>query len=271
MTLPNTATYDVIVVGLGAVGSAAAYHAVRRRHRVLGLDRFHPPHTQGASHGGSRIIRKAYFEGEHYLPLLHRAYDLWRALEAETGRDLLQITGGLHIGRPESDVVTGARRSAETHGLAHEVLDADVIAQRFPAFQPPDEHVAVCEADAGILTPERCIQAHLDAARHHGADLRSGETVTRWSPDGAGVQVVTDRATYRTGRLLLCAGGWINDLLPDHPLPLRIERQVQGWFAPGAPLARWQPDACPIYVWEDDAGQVLYGFPDRGDGVKAGL
>jgi sarcosine oxidase len=271
MTLRDPATYDLLVVGLGAVGSAAAYHAAWHGHRVLGLDRFHPPHTQGASHGGSRIIRKAYFEGEHYLPLLHRAYGLWRDLEVETGQDLLRITGGLHLGRPASGVVHGARHSAETHGLDHEVLEVDGVARRFPVFQLPDGHIAVYEADAGILTPERCIQAHLDAARAHGADLHTGEVVTRWSPDGAGVQVRTDRATYRAGRLLLCAGGWINDLLPNHPLPLRIERQVQGWFAPGAPSASWQPDACPIYVWEDDAGQVLYGFPDRGDGVKAGL
>lgn len=262
---------EAIVVGLGAVGSAAIYHLARRGQRVLGLDRFAPPHTQGSSHGGSRIIRKAYFEGEMYLPLLDRGYDLWRALEAETGQSLMQITGGLNIGLPEQMVVAGARHAAETYGLTHEVLTPEEVRTRFPAFHVPEGHRAVWEAEAGLLYPETCIIAHLDAARHHGADVHLGEPVLKWKPDGEGVAVTTVSATYHAARLLLCAGGWIRDLLPDLDLPLRIERQVNGWFRPKANADYFTPARCPIYLWEFEPDALIYGFPDLGHGVKAGL
>ncbi|HXT41120.1 MAG TPA: N-methyl-L-tryptophan oxidase [Candidatus Angelobacter sp.] len=259
--------FDTIVVGLGAMGSAAAYQLARRGKRVLGLDRFEPPHSFGSSHGKTRIIREAYFEHPLYVPLIQRAYELWAELERETGRSLLRQTGGLMIGRPDSAVVAGARRSAEEHRLRHEILAAAEVRRRFPALQPADEMIAVWEPRAGILFPEACVDAHLTLARKHGAGVRVDEPALRWEPDGAGVRVLTAKDEFTADQLLLTAGSWIPALLPDLKLPLVVERQVQFWFRPTAP--EWfQPDRCPIHIWECEPGRHFYGFPDLGEGVK---
>lgn len=171
--------FDAIVVGLGGMGSAAAAHLAARGRRVLGLEQFQPAHDQGSSHGRSRVIRLAYFEHPAYVPLLRRAYELWRTLESRTGRRLLQITGGLMIGSPESEVVAGSLRSALEHGLAHEMLDAAAIRRRFPALTPPPGVVALHEDEAGIVFPEEAIRAHLDLAADHGARLHFDERATR--------------------------------------------------------------------------------------------
>jgi sarcosine oxidase len=261
-------TFDVIVVGLGAMGSAAAYHLARRGRRVLGLDRFTPPHTLGSSHGQTRIIREAYFEDPRYVPLVQRAYGLWAALERETERRLLIETGGLMIGRPDSAVVRGARRSAETHGLRHELLSAAEVRRRFPALRPDDDMVAVWEPRAGILIPEACVEAHLAMARRHGATLRYDEPVLRWEPDGNGVRVVSAQGTYAAGQLVLSAGSWLASLLPDLALPLTVERQPLYWFEALRNAEDFTPERLPIHLWEHAPQRYLYGFPDLGDGVK---
>lgn len=267
----NPSSYNAIVVGLGAVGSAAVYHLVQRGQRVLGLDRFAPPHTLGSTHGGSRIIRKAYFEGDYYVPLIERAYTLWQELEAASGQSMLHITGGLNIGPVDGYVAKGAEATAEAYGLAYERLSAAETQARFPAFRVPDDHACIWESDAGWLHPEACIQAHLDQARRHGAALHNEELVISWHIDGSGVQVTTTKATYRADRLVLCAGGWIKDLLSKLEAVLVIERQVNGWFHPRANAAHLDPAHCPIYLWEYAPGTLLYGFPNLGRGVKAGI
>ncbi|MFQ5570057.1 MAG: N-methyl-L-tryptophan oxidase [Rhodothermales bacterium] len=264
-------TSDAIVVGLGAVGSAAAYHLARRGLRVIGLDRFAPPHPHGSSHGDSRIIRKAYFEGARYLPLIERAYVLWRELETATGQPLLRITGGLHIGPPTSDVVEGARRTAQIHNLHAEMLTSEDVQARFPMFRLPEGHVGLWEAEAGVLDAEACLQTHLAQACRHGAVVRIDEPVLRWQAVGSGVQVKTDRATYHADRLVLCAGGWIRDLLPELGLPLHIERQVNGWFRPRANAPLFDSARCPVYIWAYAPDAKFYGFPDLGRGLKVGL
>ena len=168
--MTNTSEFDVIVAGLGAMGSAAVYHLAARGQRVLGLDRFQPPHSQGSSHGRTRIIREAYFEHSLYVPLVQRAYELWADLELQSGRKLLLPTGGLMIGPPVGVLVTGARRSAEDHRLAHQILSASDLRRRLPAFQPPEDTVAVWEPRAGILFPELAIQSHLELAAKSGWD-----------------------------------------------------------------------------------------------------
>ena len=170
--------HDVIVVGLGAMGSATAYELARRGMRVLGLDRFSPPHTFGSSHGETRIIREAYFEHPVYVPMVQRAYELWRDLEKESGVTLLRETGGVMIGRPDSDLVKGARHSAELHGLRHEMLTAGEVRKRFPALHPESDMVAVWEPRAGVLFPEACISAHSGA----GATLRRRTALRRICP-----------------------------------------------------------------------------------------
>ena len=264
-------TYDAIVVGLGAVGSAAVYHLARRGQRVLGLDRFVPPHAQGSSHGGSRIIRRAYFEGMRYLPLLERGYALWEQLEAATGEALVHTTGGLHLGPPGGALVEGAQQAAEALALDYERLDAAAVRARFPAFHLPDDHVAIWEAGAGFLVPERCIAAHLAEAHRHGATLHTDEPALTWKQHGDGVRVTTPRGTYAAGRLVLAAGGWLATLLPDLHLPLLIERQVNAWFEPHTQPEVFAPARCPIFIWEQAGDDVFYGFPDAGAGVKVGL
>ncbi len=261
-------SFDVIIVGLGAMGSAAAYHLARRGLRVLGFDRFTPPHAFGSSHGESRVIREAYFEHPLYVPMVQRAYELWAELEQEIRRTLLLQTGGLMIGAPDSALVSGARRSAEVHHLAHEMLSASELRRRYPFLRPSDETVAVWEPRAGILFPEACVQAHLEMARRYGALIQCDEPVMTWQPDGEGVRVVTMHGQYRAERLLFTAGAWVGELLADLALPLTVERQVFFWFAPRAHPDQFLPERCPIYLWQYDEGPHFYGFPDMGPGSK---
>ena len=259
---------DVVIVGLGAMGSAAAYHLARRGCKVVGLDRFTPPHAFGSSHGKTRIIREAYFEHPHYVPLVQRSYELWNALERSSGRDLLTVTGGLMIGRPDGVLVTGARRSAEAHSLPYAMLTAAEVSARFPALRPADDMVAVLEPRAGILFPEACVDAHLTLAREHGATLRFDEAVTGWRRDGDGVRVVSANGEFRAAQLLLTAGSWITSLVPELKLPFTVERQVIYWFAPRAHPENFAAGRCPIHLWETAPQEFIYGFPDLGDGVK---
>jgi sarcosine oxidase len=259
--------FDAIVVGLGAMGSAAACHLAGRGKRVLGLDRFAPPHAFGSSHGQTRIIREAYFEHPVYVPLVRRAYELWLELEQQTGRSLFRQTGGLMIGKPDSAVVAGALRSAREHSLPHEVFSAMDVRARFPALHPGSDMVAVWEPRAGILFPETCVEAHLTTARTRGAELRTEEAVVSWEAGADGVRVVTSRGAYNAGQLVMTAGSWMPSLLRDMKLPLAVERQVQFWFEPKQPV-QFQPDRCPIHIWEHEPGRHFYGFPDLGAGVK---
>jgi sarcosine oxidase len=260
-------SYDVIIAGLGAMGSAAAYQLAQRGKRVLGLDRFAPPHAFGSSHGQTRIIREAYFEHPLYVPLIQRAYQLWAELESATERSLFRETGGLMIGKPESAVVAGATRSAREHSLPHAILASADVRSRFPALCPTDEMVAVWEPRAGILFPEICVDAHLTLARAHGAVLHANEPALSWETDGGGVRVTTSKGACHAGQLVLTAGSWIQSLVTDLQLPLAIERQVQFWFEPKLPV-EFQPERCPIHIWEHEPGRFFYGFPDLGGGVK---
>jgi sarcosine oxidase len=262
--------YDAIVVGLGAMGSAAAFHLAQRGQSVLGLDQFTPPHTLGSSHGQTRIIREAYFEHPCYVPLLQRSYELWAELASRCGRPIFHQTGGLMIGPGDGLVVSGALRSAREHNLPHELLTARDVRQRFPALQPSDDMMAVFEPRAGIVFPETAVAAHLELAHQHGADVRLEEAVLRWEPATEGVRVVTARETYSGRQLILTAGAWVSRLLPDLRLPFQVERQILYWFASQSATAatQFQPDRCPIHLWQFDGRQLFYGFPDLGEGVK---
>jgi sarcosine oxidase len=262
---------DVIVVGLGAMGSMAAWQLAARGRRVLGFDRFSPPHTMGSTHGRSRIIREAYFEHPGYVPLLQRAYECWARLESESGRRLLRRTGGLMAG-PESGVLfAGARRSAVEHRLPHEVLDAAGIRRRFPGFTPPDDTVGLLEPRAGMLWPEGCVEAALELARRHGAELRTDEPVTSWRADGDGVTVTSAGGTRRASRLILSAGPWMPALLGALGRPLHVERQLFHWFDAARHPELFRPDRCPIAVWEYAPDRIFATQPDTGDGLKAGI
>jgi sarcosine oxidase len=263
--------YDVIIIGLGAMGSAAAYHLSNKGRRVLGLDRFEPPHRMGSSHGLTRIIREAYFEHPAYVPLVQRAYELWTELERATGQSLLRQTGGLMVGPRIGALVSGAERSAREHRLPYRLLSAAEVRHEFPMFAPDDDMVAVWEPRAGVLFPEPAIKAHLELAARLGADLRFNAPVLGWEPQTGGLRVRTAGETYHGRNLLISAGAWIKSLVPDLNLPLTVERQVSCWFEPRARAESFQPERCPIFICEHAPRRFCYGFPDLGDGVKIGV
>ncbi|HEU4559952.1 MAG TPA: N-methyl-L-tryptophan oxidase, partial [Longimicrobium sp.] len=225
----------------------------------------------GSSHGDSRIIREMYFEHPLYVPLVQRAYELWTALEHDSGTPLMTLNGGLMIGPREGMLVSGTLRSGEEHGLPCELLEPREVAARFPAFALADGLVAVHDPRAGYLRPQACMDAHLTLATRHGADLRFGEPVLSWTADGEGVRVRTANGSYTAGQFVLTAGAWTRELLPDVDLPLAVERQVVFWFDPPAADDRYDPARCPIYAWEHTTGFIGYGFPRLERGMKAAL
>jgi sarcosine oxidase len=262
--------YDVIVAGLGGMGSSAAYHLAGRGKRVLGLERHTPVHDRGSSHGQSRIIRLAYSEGPDYVPLLLRAYELWEKLEAETGEDLMTLTGGLMIGPPGSTFFAGSTRSAEEHDLPYEVMDASELKRRYPVFEPTPDTVALFEEKAGFLRPEASVKAHLDRAASLGADLRFEEELLSWEPTESGVRVETASGTYEAERLVVSVGAWAPKLLADLGLPLEVTRQILFWFDPEGGIEPFLPDRFPIFIWEPEDGNSFYSIPAH-DGPEGGV
>jgi sarcosine oxidase len=260
--------FDVVVVGLGAMGSAAVWHLARRGQRVVGLDRFTPGHEHGSSHGATRIIRLGYFEHPAYVPLLRRAYGLWRELEAATGHRLLDITGIAEIGPPDGALVTGTLAAAQAHNLPHTVLAASDLMRRFPAFRLPADYVAVVQEDGGLLKPEPAILAHLRLAKAAGAELRTGQRVRALEPLTAGVRIVTDQGNIDAGTAIVAAGPWVTAILPDLPARLRVTRQVMAWFDP-VDAALFKPPQFPVFILESRHG-MHYGFPVDAFGVKVG-
>ena len=258
-------SYDVIVGGLGAMGSAAAFQLARRGCKVLGLDRLHPPHTFGSSHGQSRIIREAYFEHPIYVPIVQRAYELWAELAKASGQRLLLQTGGLMIGPPDGVVVKGTLASAQAHHLQHELLSVADVRRRFPAIDPRDDMAAIWEPRAGIVFPELCVKAHLRFAQESGAALKFNEPVTSWSDRGDSLEVKTAQGVYHCKHLVISAGSWAKELVPE--LRVVVERQVLVWFEQQAPQL-FNPDRCPIYLFEYERNRYFYGFPELGTGVK---
>jgi sarcosine oxidase len=277
-------TWDVAIAGLGAMGSAAAYAIAGRGGRVIGFDRFRPPHAFGSSHGESRIIREAYFERPLYVPLVRRAAARWREIEAESGASLLLNCGGLSVGRPESEIVRGACASAIAHDVPHEQLSASEVQRRFPAWRVPEEMVAVWDPRAGVLDPERCVDTLLSLASARGARLAFEEPVIGWRATADGVELRTAAGEYHAGHLLIAAGAWARDLVDGSAvaatprgarafdLPLTVERNAVHWFAPASASAgradTLRPDRFPLFLLDCDAERVAYGFPDLGGGVK---
>ena len=260
-----------MVVGLGGMGSAAAYHLARRGRRVLGLERFTPAHDQGSSHGGSRVIRLAYFEGPEYVPLLLRAYELWRELEHHSGGELLVQTGGLMIGPSGSELVTRTQATAEQCDLAHELLDGPAIRRRVPTLAAGNDVVALFDPAAGVVRPEATVAAHLRLAGAAGAELRFEAPVTGWEadPDTGGVVVRVAGESVAARHLVVCPGVWAPALLPAVGIPLAAERQVNTWFQPPGGLAPFLPDRHPVWVWDPGDGRSADAFPGFVYGVPA--
>jgi len=255
-------SFEVIVIGVGAMGSSACYHLARRGVRVLGLEQFSIPNDLGSSHGDSRLIRLCYFEHPDYVPLLRRSYELWDAIEAESRQTLLRITGGIYMGAADGAVVTGTLRSAAEHALPHERLDRGELRHRYPQFDVPEDYVGIYEPRAGMLFPELSISAAAALALRHGARLRGQERVVRWNAEGQGLAVHTDRATYRADKLVFCGGAWSATLLSDLAIPLTVTRQVLGWVWPKKPEL-FELEAMPVWAIDHPDGTLHYGFPLR--------
>jgi sarcosine oxidase len=264
-------TYDVIVAGVGGMGSATCWHLARRGVRVLGLERFDIPHAMGSSHAVNRIIRLAYFEHTSYVPLLRRAYELWRETEQLAGEQLLYVTGSLDIGTETSDIFQGALASCHEHGLYHQVLDAKAVNRRYPGYRLGEHYRAVFQPDGGFVASERAIVRHVELAQAHGAEIHAREPMLSWEPtaDG-GVRVKTTRGVYEAGQLVLSTGAWIGDHAPALQKKAVAERQVLGWFQPKRP-EYYKLGAFPVSNFKSSVGH-FYQFPVwHVPGFKIGL
>ncbi len=262
--------FDVIVVGVGAMGSAAIRQLAGRGLKVLGLEQYDIPHDHGSSHGVNRIFRLAYYEHPSYVPLMLRARDLWLDLEAETGQKLVHITGSIDAGPEDGDVFGGSLESCRIHGLDHEVLDSRHLSERFPGYRLPEGHMALFQPEGGFLTAEACVVANVESAMTRGAVVHARESVEAWTATPAGgIRVDTDRGGYEASHLVFSGGPWTGDLIPDLA-PLAIpERQVLGWFQPVRPDL-FTTDRFPVFNLAVDEGRY-YGFPVFGiPGFKIG-
>jgi sarcosine oxidase len=265
-------TADIVVVGLGAVGSAALYQAAKLGVRAIGIDRFHPPHDLGSSHGESRITRQAIGEGQDYVPLVLRSYQIWEELEAASGRTLLTRNGALVL---QSSHIVGDHHgstsfladtiaAAKAYEIAHEVLSTAEIETRFPQFRLEQEEIGYFEPGAGFVRPEACIGTQLELATSMGGGVRTGETVIKLDAASDSVLVTTDRDTYSAGHAIISAGPWIGRLLPQAiARQLVVYRQVMTWFALSRNHERYTPQHFPVFIWitGEQPCDMFYGFP----------
>ncbi len=270
--------YDVIVIGLGGMGSAAAYSLATRGQRVLGIEQFTPAHSMGSSHGATRIVRKAYFEKPDYVPLLVRAYQMWDELSAASGTQLFTRCGALMLGLPDSAVVSGTLASARRWSLPHEVLDTAGLRAKYPQFALPEDQLAIYEADAGFVIPEATVLAHLELAAAAGAELRFGAAVEEAELRPDGVHLVAGGEQLHAPRVVVATGAWAGRLPGLGQYPIKAQRQTVHWLRPHTSVADFDPERFPVYLWSypvPPGAQRLevYGFPHQpGDeGVKAAL
>jgi sarcosine oxidase len=263
--------FDVAVIGLGGMGSAAVAHLASCGASVIGLDRFPLMHDLGASSGRTRIIRKAYFEDIAYVPLLERAYELWRRLERETGRTLLNLCGVLIVGSAETEAARGVQLAAERFGIPVRVMEAPELRHAYPQIRPRDNEIGIFEPDAGIVFPEEAIAAHLDVARARGAPIAGETNVTGWQSGASTLSVEIDgERAIEVDRIIVCAGPWTPATFDGLGLPIVVQRNVQYWFTPKT--GGFSPDRFPAFLIEREGlAAPLYGFPDLGGGVKVAL
>ncbi len=267
--------FDVAVVGLGAMGSAAAHRLALRGQRVIGFDRFRPPHVFGSTHGDSRGIREAYYEDPSYVPFVRRAYELWDELAETIGQPLFRRTGALTLGVGGASMVRGVLASAREHDIDVDVLDAGELRRRYPAILAEDDTVGVLEHRGGMIDIDTALSGQLDQAAQHGAELHFDEPVERWLPLSMGdvespIVIDTSSGRYEAERMVVTAGAWNAGLVGKLQLPLRVTRQVMFWFEPRRNREQFVEGALPFWMWERGPQDFAYGFPDIGKGFKLG-
>ncbi len=267
--------YDVAVVGLGAMGSAAVYQMAARGTKVLGIDAFSPPHHFGSSFGGSRIIRQAYFEDNRYVPLLKRSYALWNELEQQSNTKLLSITGALMMGSANDKVLTGSYDSALQYHIASDLLPGETIRKKFPQFHPDADMMALLDHTAGFINPEKAIKATLELSVRMGADIQTDERVSNWKNKRNGyLEINTTSQTYQANQLVICVGAWTKKLLPQLKVPLQPERVVQCWMQPIGENEMFAIPNFPVFLIAVNPELALYGIPSEQpftQGVKVAL
>lgn len=258
--------FDCVVCGLGVTGAATLHALAGRGARVVGLERFAPGHAHGSSHGETRVIRLGYFEHPSYVPLVRDAYARWREIGKLAGAELLHVTGTLEVGAPASTLVGGTLAAIRSHGLPHEVLTAEQVMRRFPAFRIPGDYVGVLQPDGGYLPAEASVAALARLAQQRGAEIRLGETIKEIAPRRAGVRITTDRGVVEADAAIVAAGAWLKTLLPQLPVPIRVTRQAMAWFEPldPAPLSAGR---LPVFLIESRHG-IHYGFPPQAGIIK---
>ncbi|MGA2584803.1 MAG: N-methyl-L-tryptophan oxidase [Tepidisphaeraceae bacterium] len=252
--------FDVIVVGVGSMGSSACFQLARRGVRVLGLERFDIPNSMGSAAGFSRMIRLAYFEHPDYVPLLRRSYFLWEQLASELGREVMLITGGLMIGPPGATVLEGSLRSVRRYELPHDLLDATEAMKRFPQFNLPEDFRVLHDHKAGLVLPERAVAGYAELALRSGAELHGQEAVVSWESSDDGVVVRTTKAIYSAAKVIFCGGAWTDKLVRDLGVPLTVTRQPLAWVWPKSP-ALFELGKFPVWILEHHDGSNHYGFP----------
>jgi sarcosine oxidase len=250
---------QIVVIGLGAIGSAALCQLARRRVRATGIEQFDIGHDRGSSHGPTRIFRLAHFENVSYVPLLRRAYALWRELENCANQHLISLTGVVEIGPTNGELVRGTLAAAQRYNLPHEVLDAKELMRRYPTYKLPENFAAVLQPDGGIIQASRAIEANIRIAEEAGALIRTGEKVLAIEPTGKNLRIKTDRAEIDADGAIIAAGPWLKSLLPELGMPLRVTRQVVGWFEPDDAV-EFSAERFPVFLLESKYG-IHYGFP----------
>ena len=272
---------DVIVVGLGAMGSAALYQLAKRGARVIGIDRYSPPHTLGSTHGDTRVTRLAIGEGEHFVPFAIRSHEIWREIESETGASVMTNTGGLIMSSASGQSLHGSTKflettiaAAEKFGITHRVLNASEIAAEFPQFVLDGSECGYFEDDAGFLRPELGVATQLQLAEKLGADVRLNERVLRIEKDGSGVKVTTDKGTYSAATAIVSAGPWVSEFISTAESDLfKVYRQTLYWFEVSAAYEQYELGRFPVFIWSFGRfdGDFVYGFPainGRDGGLK---
>lgn len=251
--------FDFIVVGVGGMGSATCYHLSKRGHNVLGLESSNVPNSLGSSHGETRIIRKGYFEGEHYVSILERAYELWEELEDESGQKLLHKTGLIAFGEKGTQLVDNTIESCKKNNFEHEELAAEELNERFPGYELPEDYKAVLEPEGGFLESEKCIMAHVIQAQKNGAEIHAQEKVENWESEEEGVKIETDRGSYRANKLVFAAGAWTPKLIASVSEYLQVDLHSLTWEQPERPQF-YRSNNFPPFIADTEEGQY-YGFP----------
>jgi sarcosine oxidase len=263
-------TFDVAVLGVGGIGSAACYHLARTGLRVVGIEQFSIPHSRGSSHGVTRILREGLHENETYVPLVRRALELWRELEKTSGTQLFYQTGSLDIGLPESSIVVGSLNSCRRWSIPHESFAASELRRRYPVLRIYDEMVAVFQPNSGFVLAEGSITAHVNGACDHGAEIHGHEKMIGWEANGDGYSIQTTHDRYEVGQIVFTVGAWASKVTGLN-VQVRPERAVLGWFQPKENAARFGVGSLPVWIIDSPDGGHFYGLPVFGiPGFKLG-